>query len=168
MQKLKNDLNSLDAHFEGAEVLVCRMPSSGLEFEICERTESLFLSYTVACEFKLPLPNLAAPSNNVRISIHTTGLIRLRGIHCKAHGNDGEVTKFALSLQNNPAVEAALKMLDFRSAELHGDANGWKLCIEHIGASEVVSRFPAMRRYIRLTPEQRTRLLACWLTFLKL
>jgi len=48
----------------------------------------------------------------------------------------------------------ALMALDFHMFELVQDHNGWRVETEPYGASEVVVRFPAMRRYIRLTREQ--------------
>lgn len=62
-------------------------------------------------------------------------------------------------IQHDAALNAALLPLDFKRCMLTRNEAGWQVEIEHFGASEVVNRLPSMRRYIRLTPEQRQALL---------
>ncbi|ERZ32635.1 hypothetical protein BANRA_02856 [Pseudomonas aeruginosa] len=52
--------------------------------------------------------------------------------------------------------------LDFRSLRLCRDDRGWTVSLEHLGACEVVNRFPAYRRYIPLVAEQRLALLGAF------
>lgn len=55
-----------------------------------------------------------------------------------------------------------LMPLDFRSLRLCRDDRGWTVSLEHLGACEVVNRFPAYRRYIPLVAEQRLALLGAF------
>lgn len=49
--------------------------------------------------------------------------------------------------------------LDFRSLRLCRDDRGWTVSLEHLGACEVVNRFPAYRRYILWSPSSAW---PCW------
>uniref|UniRef100_UPI0025871F64 DUF3156 family protein n=1 Tax=Pseudomonas sp. TaxID=306 RepID=UPI0025871F64 len=53
-----------------------------------------------------------------------------------------------------------LMPLDFKRLRLQASAGQWRVTLEHMGASEVVNRVPAFRRYIRLEDRQRHYLLA--------
>ncbi|HHW1844387.1 TPA: DUF3156 family protein, partial [Pseudomonas aeruginosa] len=60
------------------------------------------------------------------------------------------------------ALLEQLMPLDFRSLRLCRDDRGWTVSLEHLGACEVVNRFPAYRRYIPLVAEQRLALLGAF------
>ena len=64
------------------------------------------------------------------------------------------------ALRRYPQIAETLEQLDFRRIQLTVAAGHWRLEIEHFAASEVVSRLPAGRRYLRLEPEQRRLLLS--------
>ncbi|SCK16545.1 DUF3156 family protein [Vogesella sp. LIG4] len=145
----------------GSTALTCRS-ADGLAFSVCERTDAVFLAHTVSCEFRLPLAlavDTLAPEVG-RIVIRHTGALRRQGIACQVTGaDDGSLAAIAHRLQDDAALQAALLPLDFRRCELRLEDGRWQLCIEHFGASEVVSNFPPMRRYIRLIAPQRQALL---------
>lgn len=67
------------------------------------------------------------------------------------------------TLQQYPQIGDTLAKLDFRHATLTITEGRWQLDIEHFAASEVVSRLPASRRYLRLEAEQRRLLLSSFL-----
>ncbi|MFC3533297.1 DUF3156 family protein [Vogesella facilis] len=147
----------------GSTALACRS-ADGLVFSVCERTEAVFLAHTVSCEFRLPLALAVevdtAAANVGRIVIRHTGALRRQGIACQVTGpDDGSLAAIAHRLQEDAAQQAALLPLDFRRCELRWEGGSWLLCIEHFGASEVVTSFPPMRRYIRLVAPQRQALL---------
>lgn len=145
----------------GERMLACRS-ADGLQFTVSERIDAVFLAHTVSCEFRLPLALAvdAAAANVGRIVIRHTGALRREGIACQVQGpDDGSLAAIARRLQDDAALQAALLPLDFRRCELRQEDGRWQLCIEHFGASEVVTNIPPMRRYIRLIAPQRQALL---------
>jgi hypothetical protein len=56
-------------------------------------------------------------------------------------------------------VFLALMPLDFKRLRIELQDQQWCVRLEHMGGSEVVNRLPAFRRYIALSPVQRTHLL---------
>ena len=158
LQRLLRELPASSQPAGGAAV-VCTI-DDGLAFLVRERTESLFLSHTVACEFCLPLSLPLLAANVGRIVIRHTGAIRRQRVICLVQGpDDGTLATIASRLQDDAALQTALLPLDFRRCELRYEADGWLLCIEHFAASEVISLMPPLRRYIRLIPSQRQALL---------
>ena len=49
--------------------------------------------------------------------------------------------------------------LDFKRYELLAEAGAYRVETELIGASEVITALPPMRRYIRLYPDQKSALI---------
>jgi hypothetical protein len=66
-------------------------------------------------------------------------------------------------LDSYPQIADTLSRLDFRRARFTVAAGRWSFDIEHFAASEVVSRLPAGRRYLRLERVQRQHLLSALL-----
>lgn len=134
-----------------------------LHFTVQERVESMFLAHTVCCEFRLlvPVSSTLAELPPARVVIRHTGTLRRQGIACTVEGSrDEALLAIARRLETDPLVIRALLPLDFRRCELHLAEGCWQLCIEHFGASELVTTLPPMRRYIRLVSEQRTAMLS--------
>ena len=147
----------------GSTTLTCRS-AYGLQFTVRERIDAVFLAHTVSCEFCLPLAlDIAAADPGrepARIVIRHTGAVRRQGIACQVAGpDDGSLAAIARRLQDDATLQAALLPLDFRRCELRLEDGSWQLCIEHFGASEVVTNIPPLRRYIRLIAPQRQALL---------
>ena len=63
------------------------------------------------------------------------------------------------ALEGDEALRAALMPLDFKRLRIERDGDHWQVRLEHMGASEVVNRMPAFRRYIRLDDAQQAHLL---------
>lgn len=164
-QELGQDRVGAECEPAGSSALACRS-ADGLQFTVRERIDAVFLAHTVSCEFRLPLAlDVAAAAANpgsdpARIVIRHTGAVRRQGIACQVAGpDDGSLAAIARRLQDDAALQAALLPLDFRRCELRLEDGSWQLCIEHFGASEVVTNIPPMRRYIRLIAPQRQALL---------
>ena len=169
LQRLRGDLGGLECQMPEASRLCCTALSGGLSFEVRERAEPLFLSHTVACEFVLLLPAAEAGGEGGRIELRHTGAIQRQGIVCVVkQGDRAALLPLAQRIEQDAALSAAILPLDFKRCELVLDEEGWRVRIEHFGASEVVSRFPPMRRYIRLTAEQRRHLLDSLAAFQRL
>jgi hypothetical protein len=58
--------------------------------------------------------------------------------------------------------------LDFKRLRIDLQARQWCVRLEHMGGSEVINRMPAFRRYIPLSPDQRSGLLVTLLHFQRL
>jgi hypothetical protein len=127
----------------------------GLTFEVRERVETHFLMHIVVAQFVFAIPGAGAGSERIRIR-HRGALMRT-GVEFIA--TDGACAVIP-HLQADQNLSAALIPLDFTHCELTRDGSGWRMHLQHYGASEVVGRVPALRRYVPLVPEQRTALLA--------
>lgn len=166
LQRLARELMVDIAEPEGS-CLHCQAGAS-LVFDVQERTEGLFLSHTVSCEFRLPLTLPIESSTVGHLQIRHRGTWRREGILCKVKGRDdatGTLAAIAGQLQNDEHLVKTLLPLDFRRCELRQEAGRWWLCIEHFGASEIVVSVPPLRRYIRLVRQQQQHLLDSLLAF---
>ncbi|OLF53721.1 DUF3156 family protein [Pseudomonas chlororaphis] len=131
----------------------------GLVFEVQELPQAQFLMHLVVCEFRLQIP--ARPGPAARIDLRHTGAIRRQGFTaCLKQGTPEEWAELLQRLGSDPQLLEALLPLDFKRLQLRRGEQGWTVCLEHFGASEVVNRLPGFRRYIRLSAEQRGALLA--------
>lgn len=87
-------------------------------------------------------------------------MLRRSGLGCRLRGGDPLLFK---ALEARLAeVQTVLMPLDFKRLAIDCNDGQWRVTLEHMGASEVVNRMPALRRYIPLTTEQRHHL---WLAF---
>jgi hypothetical protein len=158
LEKVRRDLAALDCAAQSATRLHCSA-AGGLEFDVCERVEPMFLSHTVLCEFELAVPGVC--TEPARLELQHTGAFKREGIRCLVQqGDRTELAALAQRIEQDAVLLTAILPLDFRRCELIRGEQGWTVRIEHFGASEVVNRLPSMRRYIRLTAEQRQSLLA--------
>ena len=119
--------------------------------EARERTESHLLMHLVMCEFILRLP--ARGQGTLRVELQHTGVLRRTGLACRLRG--GDPTLFNALKASLGEVDAALMPLDFKRLLIDCVEGEWRVSLEHMGASEVVNRMPALRRYIPLDAEQR-------------
>ncbi|WP_433587392.1 DUF3156 family protein [Providencia alcalifaciens] len=67
---------------------------------------------------------------------------------------------FIESLEQYPVIRQTFEELDFTHCHIAVKNGVWRCEIEPYTASEMVSRIPAARRYLRLTNQQRHRLLS--------
>lgn len=122
-------------------------------FEIREKPQALFLMHLVTCRFQWQRPTPAlAP---VRICLTHRGWWRRTGLAFRIlEGRHPALDQWCAELVRDPTLSEALQVLDFRHLELERRGGQWRLVLEPYAASEVVSRFPAYRRYLRLLPDQ--------------
>ncbi|MEE1888661.1 DUF3156 family protein [Pseudomonas carassii] len=126
----------------------------GPAIEVRERTESHLLMHLVMCEFILRVP--ACGQGTLRTEVHHTGALRRTGVACRLRGGDRALFE-ALEIRF-AALHAILMPLDFKRLTIDCQDGQWQVTLEHMGASEVVNRMPALRRYIPLDVEQRKHL----------
>lgn len=158
LARLSLDWPALDCQAEEEAERRFRFPHGEWSFSARERVEAGWLAYMVACEFRLTVPG--APGR-ARIRLRHGGFWRRRGIVVDLL--DGDAAALAPLLERLRAdadVRAALSPLDFKRCELHGGQDGWLLCLEPYGASEVACRLPPLRRYIGLRGVQGLAVLA--------
>jgi len=130
----------------------------GLKVEARERTQSELLMHLVLTEFELRVPTRS--EGVAVIDLRHTGVIRRQGLACvRRHGNAPELAGVIAALEGDEALRAALMPLDFKRVRIERDGDHWQVRLEHMGASEVVNRMPAFRRYIRLDDAQQAHLL---------
>lgn len=130
----------------------------GVAFEIVERTESQLLMHLVLTEFVLRVP--AATGGNASFEVHHGGAIRRTGIRVRRRsGNQTLCRELQARLLADTALFQAMMPLDFKRLRIELQGQQWCVRLEHMGGSEVVNRLPAFRRYIALSPVQRSHLL---------
>lgn len=130
----------------------------GLSFQARERTQSELLMHLVLTEFELRVPTRS--EGVAVIDLRHTGAIRRQGLACvRRHGNAPGLAGVIAALEGDEALRAALMPLDFKRLRIERDGDHWQVRLEHMGASEVVNRMPAFRRYIRLDDAQQAHLL---------
>jgi len=101
------------------------------------------------------MPVADSEAGDARIRLTHRGAWRRNGLNWKIlRGERALLQPLLARLDADDILYTALMALDFHIFELIQDENGWRVETEPYGASEVVVRFPAMRRYIRLTREQ--------------
>ncbi len=133
----------------------------GPVIEVAEQVQSLFLAHIVTHRFRLQgRTRLAEP---MVLNIITGGWLRRNGMIYRTKARHDGARRLVAALRQYPQIAETLARLDFRRATLTLKEGDWRLDIEHFAASEVVSRLPASRRYLRLDTEQRRLLLSCFL-----
>lgn len=130
----------------------------GQVIDISERVSALFMAHIVSHRFSVQGEcSLAEP---LTLRINAGGWLQRRGVVYRATRDDAVAQRVVAALRRYPQIAQTLEQLDFRRIQLTVAASRWQLEIEHFAASEVVSRLPAGRRYLRLEPEQRRLLLS--------
>ena len=130
-----------------------------LDVEMVERTESQLLMHLVMTEFVLRVP--AATGGTASFEVHHGGAIRRHGIRLRRRsGNPALGRELQARVQADTGLFQALMPLDFKRLRIELHNLQWCVRLEHMGGSEVVNRLPAFRRYIALSPAQRSHLLA--------
>lgn len=130
----------------------------GLQVEARERTQSELLMHLVLTEFSLQVPSCG--QGVAKLELRHTGAIRRQDLACTRRAGDAaELAGVIAALEGDPALRAALMPLDFKRLRIEREDGHWRVLLEHMGASEVVNRMPAFRRYIRLDDAQQAHLL---------
>lgn len=133
----------------------------GPVIEVAEQVQSLFLAHIVTHRFRLQ--GRTRFTEPLVLNIITGGWLRRNGVIYRTKAKHDGARQLIAALQRYPQIEDTLAKLDFRRASLTIKEGNWQLDIEHFAASEVVSRIPASRRYLRLEAEQRRLLLSSFL-----
>ncbi|WP_411751105.1 DUF3156 family protein [Serratia sp. (in: enterobacteria)] len=133
----------------------------GPVIEVSERVQSLFLAHIVTHRFCLQ--GCARFTDPLVLNIITGGWLRRNGVIYRTKAKHDSAQQLIAALRQYPQIGGTLAKLDFRRATLTITEGRWQLDIEHFAASEVVSRLPASRRYLRLEAEQRRLLLSSFL-----
>ena len=133
-------------------------PDDSLTFEVSERVEKSFLTYTVVTDFEY-LINGSAPGR-AKIHLGHTGNLRRTGVsgQVKSGGEPAEAVVKRL-MADQPFVQAILP-LDFKHFHLLQDERGWRANTSQMGAAWVSITFPPVRRYVALGVDQVMALLA--------
>jgi hypothetical protein len=130
----------------------------GPVIDINEQVSALFMAHIVSQRFCLQ--GTCSQKEPLTLRINAGGWLRRRGVVYRATRDDAAAQRMIAALRRYPQIAETLEQLDFRRIQLTVAAGHWRLEIEHFAASEVVSRLPAGRRYLRLEPEQRRLLLS--------
>ncbi|CAI1746737.1 Protein of uncharacterised function (DUF3156) [Serratia fonticola] len=160
MDRLANNLRPYACERVAVNQLRLTLPQ-GPVIEVAEQVQSLFLAHIVTHRFRL--------QGSVRftepqvLNIITGGWLRRDGVIYRTKAKHDGARQLIAALQQYPQIGDTLAKLDFRRATLTITEGRWQLDIEHFAASEVVSRLPASRRYLRLEAEQRRLLLSSFL-----
>lgn len=144
------------ACFEQVESTAARasLEDGSLQLEIVECTESQLLMHMVMTEFVIQVP--ALQEGAASFEVHHSGTIRRTGLRCRQHAGDSALlVRLQARLKEDRELYQALMPLDFKRLRIDRVARQWRVRLEHMGGSEVVSRMPAFRRYIALSHEQR-------------
>jgi len=158
LQRLAHDLYGLDATPINARCYQFNQPNAQWNFEVLEKVQPQFLMHIVNCCFVMKVTPSSPGKSRIRI-MHS-GLWRRTGLRWKIiDGNAHLLQPVILRLQADQPLCQALMALDFQRVELIQSDQGWHVEAEPYAASEVVLRFPAMRRYIHLDYSQAQYLL---------
>nr|WP_229597526.1 DUF3156 family protein [Providencia rettgeri] len=136
------------------ELLV--QPQPELTIEVTERPRKLFLAFIVYSRFAVS--GQCTDNINAKIEVKTRGSIKKKHIHFVSKQMDGQ--RVIEWLNGYPIIRQTLEELEFNHCEIEFSHGRWRCEIEPYTASEMVSRIPATRRYLRLVQKQRYYLLS--------
>ncbi|MEY0433553.1 MULTISPECIES: DUF3156 family protein [Providencia] len=140
----------------GAPGVLLVQPQPELTIEVTERPRKLFLAFIVYSRFAVS--GQCADNINAKIEVKTRGSIKKKHIHFASKQMDGQ--KVIEWLNEYPIIRQTLEELEFNHCEIAFSHGRWRCEIEPYTASEMVSRIPATRRYLRLVQKQRYYLLS--------
>ncbi|MBD2813610.1 DUF3156 family protein [Xenorhabdus sp. Flor] len=155
LNRLERDLQPYHCERTGPGELLIK-PEGQLTICVNERIKTLFMAFIVYTRFSVS-GTINQPLH-AEIQVKTGGSLRKKQIRFFSRQKDG--CKLIEQLEQYPVIRQSLEELDFRSCSLQIKEGKWRCEIEHFAASEIVSRLPAARRYLRLTSEQRYCLLS--------
>lgn len=140
----------------GAPGVLHVQPQPELTIEVTERPRKLFLAFIVYSRFAVS--GQCTDSINAKIEVKTRGTIKKKHVHFVSKQMDGQ--KVIEWLNEYPIIRQTLEELEFNHCEIEFSRGRWRCEIEPYTASEMVSRIPATRRYLRLIKKQRYYLLS--------
>lgn len=153
LAQLQRDLAGIDCELTPAGPMRCDAPA--LAFDVHEQVQRHFLLHIVQCEFRFAIPGAALP-RGTEIRAGHGGWLRRTGVALRSTGRFPADATLLSRLAEDAVLQRLLLPLDFTHLALRGSDDGTAdVRLVHYGASEVVSRFPASRRYVRLSADQR-------------
>jgi len=127
--------------------------NGALQVAVNERVERHFQMHIVSLEMCLSVP--AQVAAGMRIDIRNTGMLFRTGIACSVPARHRKnLSTLTGCVESDSQLVESLKVLDFRRCSLESVDLGWSVLLEPYGASEVINRMPAFRRYIRMDERQ--------------
>lgn len=154
MQRVLRELQSAwpvqRAAPDGSLLLQTAAGSPG--WRVAERVQAHFLMHVATVELSLRIPASPAPAIAAScIQLHHRGWRRSAALAFRLRGpQHAPVLAMAERLCGDQALGQALQGLDFSRCVVYREPDAWRCVIEPFGGSEVVSRFPSFRRYVRL------------------
>ncbi|WP_231906693.1 MULTISPECIES: DUF3156 family protein [Providencia] len=155
LNKIERDMVPYQCDWSTAGVLHIK-PKEGFTIEVTERVKTLFMAFIVYSRFAVS--GHCDNSLDVHIEVKTTGSLRKKSICFISKQPEGQL--FIDLINQYPVIRQTLEELDFNRCTISIKNGIWQCEIEPFTASEMVSRIPATRRYLRLTQQQRHRLLS--------
>lgn len=155
LNRIEKDIAPYECEWGAPGVLLINLPQ-GIKVEVTERVKTLFMAFIVHSRFAV-----SGKCDNAlvaQIDVKTAGSARKKQVHFTTQHADG--TLLVESLEQYPVIRQTLEELDFTHCHIVVKNGFWRCEIEPYTASEMVSRIPAARRYLRLTDQQRHRLLS--------
>lgn len=155
LNKLERDILPYQCEWGAPGELLIRLQDE-LIIQVTERVKTLFMAFIVFSRF-----SIAGHCNqeiNAQVTVKTRGNWRKKYIDFTSKDEEGQ--SFIKLLAQYPVIAQTLEELDFNHCHLEIKNGVWRCEIEPFTASEMVSRIPATRRYLRLTQQQRHRLLS--------
>ena len=155
LNKLERDISPYQCEWAAPAVLLIK-PQNELIIEVTERVKTLFMAFIVYSRFTVS--GVCDNSIEARIQVNTSGSVRKKSVRYFSKQADGAA--IIESLNEYPIIKQTLEELDFNRCYIEIKNGNWFCEIEPFTASEMVSRIPATRRYLRLTQQQRYCLLS--------
>ncbi|MFC0226642.1 DUF3156 family protein [Serratia aquatilis] len=160
LDRLVNNLRPYAGERLAVNQLRLTLPE-GPVIDVTEQVQSLFLAHIVTQRFHSQgSTRFAEP---MVLDFITGGWLRRNGMIYRTKARHEDARQLVAALHKYPQIAETLAKLDFRRVRLTIKQGNWRLEIEHFAASEVVSRLPASRRYLRLEAEQRRLLFSSFL-----
>ncbi len=155
LNKIERDMVPYQCDWSTAGVLHIK-PKEGFTIEVTERIKTLFMAFIVHSRFAVS--GHCNNSLDMHIEVKTAGSLRKKSIRFISKQSEGQL--FIDLINQYPVIRQTLEELDFNHCAILIKNGIWRCEIEPFTASEMVSRIPATRRYLRLTQQQRHRLLS--------
>lgn len=155
LNRVEKDMAPYPCEWGGPGLLQIH-PQPELTIEVTERPRKLFLAFIVYTRFAVS--GFCAKDINTKIEVKTRGTVKKKHIHFVSKQMDGQ--KVIDWMNEYPIIKQTLAELDFNHCQIEFNNGQWRCEIEPFTASEMVSRIPATRRYLRIENKQRHRLLS--------
>ncbi|RQS65963.1 DUF3156 family protein [Burkholderia sp. Bp8963] len=137
--------------------------ANGVRVRIAEQVARQFLMHTVSVRIAV---SACGPAAQGRARVTQTGWLRATGVRAVPQpGCTPDFVHTVAALVAEPSLADALRPLHLTECAIDAHDGRWTLTVVPFGGSEVVSRMPSFRRYVRLTDEQAAALSAAVMAF---